>query len=72
MVEMLGEMKFSLYGREGGGLVDGVAPLKYLGRPLDQWMTNGQQQGGTSVPAWRSTLLTSICHPLIQGTSQVF
>ena len=47
MVEMLGEMEFSLYGREGGVLVDGAAPLKYLGRPLDQWMTNGRQQGGT-------------------------
>ena len=30
------EIRFSLYGEEGYGLVDGVANFKYLGRPLDQ------------------------------------
>ena len=29
-------MEFSLYVREGGALVEGVAQFKYLGRPLNQ------------------------------------
>ena len=36
MVQRLGEMEFSLYGREGGALVKGVAQFKYLRRPLDK------------------------------------
>ena len=30
------ETEFSLYGREGNDLVEGVANFKYLGQPLDQ------------------------------------
>ena len=33
---MLGEMEFSLYEREGGALVEGVAQFKYLVRTLVQ------------------------------------
>ena len=29
-------MKFSLYGRYGGALAEGVETFMYLGRPLDQ------------------------------------
>ena len=30
------EMEFSLYGEEGGDMVEGVATFKYLGQNLDQ------------------------------------
>ena len=36
MEEMCGHMEYSLYGREGDALVEGVANFKYLGRNLDQ------------------------------------
>ena len=31
-----GDMEFSLYGREGDKMVEGVTTFKYLGHPLDQ------------------------------------
>ena len=36
MAEKCMDMESSLYGREGGDLVEGVATFKYMGRPLDQ------------------------------------
>ena len=36
MAQILGEMEFSLYGREGVAIVEGVGQFKYLGRPLYQ------------------------------------
>ena len=36
MSERCGDMEFSLYGIEGGALVEGVANFKYLVRPLEQ------------------------------------
>ena len=42
MEERCGDTEFSLYGGEGGALLEGVVTFKYLGRPLDQtdddWM----------------------------------
>ena len=32
----MGGMEFSLYGREGGALVEGMVQFKYLGLPLDK------------------------------------
>ena len=36
ITERCGEMEFSLYGRQGGTLVEGVEIFKYPGRTLDQ------------------------------------
>ena len=41
-------MEFSLYGREGGALVDGVAQFKYLGIPWIRRMMTVRKYGGTS------------------------
>ena len=36
MAARCGEMEFSLYGEEGGNMVEGVANFKYMGQTLDQ------------------------------------
>ena len=36
MAQRSGDMEFSIFGREGYELVEGVTQFKYLGRPLDQ------------------------------------
>ena len=37
LAQRYGDMEFSLFGREGYELVEGVTQFKYLGRPLDQY-----------------------------------
>ena len=36
MAARCGEMEFSLYGEEGGHIVEGMTNVNYMGRPLDQ------------------------------------
>ena len=36
LAQRSGDMEFSIFGREGYELVEGVTQFKYLGRPLDQ------------------------------------
>ena len=53
IAERCGEMKFSLYGREGGALVEVVAKFKYLGCPLYQIDNDWPEVIWNVKKAWR-------------------